>query len=221
MKRVIAIILCFALLIGGSVVLVSCRKNNNTNNQSTDVIDGGWSRASSPVITKEIKTVFDKATASLDGVEYIPVAYIASQVVAGTNHCVLCKATPTVPDAKTTYALVYIYEDLEGKAEITEVLNSEFEIDDGQLSGGWSETETPILTDDAKNAIAKANEVLAGAQYTPVALLATQVFAGTNSLVFCECQATVPDAEKTYTLVSVYTDLDGNSTINDVYEFTK
>ena len=41
--------------------------------------------------------------------------------VAGTNYCILCQITPVVPDATPAWALVYIYADLDGNAEITNV----------------------------------------------------------------------------------------------------
>ena len=41
--------------------------------------------------------------------------------MAGTNHCFLCKATVIYPDAVPSYALVYVYEDLEGHASVTQI----------------------------------------------------------------------------------------------------
>lgn len=37
------------------------------------------------------------------------------------NCCILCKITPVVPNAIPTWNLVYIYADLVGNAEITNV----------------------------------------------------------------------------------------------------
>ena len=82
---------------------------------------GGWNIAENNAVTEEQKAVFDKAVEKLLGVSYEPVAYLGSQVVAGQNNCFLCKATVIYPDAKPTYALVYIYQDLQGNAEVTNV----------------------------------------------------------------------------------------------------
>ena len=41
------------------------------------------------------------------------------QVVSGTNYCLLCEITPVTPNAEATYALVTVYADLNGGAEIT------------------------------------------------------------------------------------------------------
>ena len=90
-----------------------------------DVLVGSWTRAASPVITEEAKKVCDKAFEGWEGVNYEPIALLKTQVVAGMNYCVLCEATVVVPDAEPTYAVVYIYEDLEGNAQITDILNFE------------------------------------------------------------------------------------------------
>ncbi len=226
MKKAVSILLCLLLIAAGASVFTACSKQNkeneNTNNvESGEGIAGGWTIAGSPVITDDFKKVFEKAASELDGVDYTPVAYLASQVVAGTNHCVLCKATPVVPDAKTTYSIVYIYEDLEGNAEITEIVSSSTDAQsaEGDTVGGWAEAESPEMTDEAKTALEKACETLTGAEYTPVALLATQVVAGTNYRMICESRPSVPFPECGYVIVTVYADLEGNAEITDTIEF--
>ena len=62
--------------------------------------------------------------------------------------------------------------------------------------------------------------IKAGMEYTPVALLATQVVAGTNYRLLCEARATVPDAEAEYVILTVYADLQGGAEITDTAEFT-
>ena len=91
---------------------------------------GGWSYAESVEITDDIKKVMEKATETLTGATYEPVAYIGSQVVAGTNHAILCKSTPSVAELNgaTTYVLVYVYQDLQGNCEITETTDIEMKV---------------------------------------------------------------------------------------------
>ena len=95
-------------------------------NESGDKV-GGWSYAESTEITDDIKKVMEKATETLTGAVYEPVAYIGYQVVAGTNHAILCKSTPSVADLNgaSTYVLVYVYADLQGNCEITETKDIE------------------------------------------------------------------------------------------------
>ena len=82
---------------------------------------GGWSVAENNAVTEEQKAVFDKAIEKLMGISHESVAYLGSQLVAGTNHCFLCKATVIYPDAVPSYKLVYIYQDLQGDATVTQV----------------------------------------------------------------------------------------------------
>ena len=69
----------------------------------------------------EVNKAFDKAMESLVGVDYAPIACLGTQLVAGQNYCILCKATVVAPDAAPYLALVYVYADLEGNAEITHI----------------------------------------------------------------------------------------------------
>lgn len=194
-------------------------ENNSETIQNNDVLTGGWSRAESPVITDNIKALVEKAVEQLTGVDYTPVAYVGSQVVAGTNHLVLCKAEPVVPDAVQTYTLLTIYEDLQGKAEITEILASDAEAGIPDLAGGWNAPDSPVLTSEATAALEKSTEKLVGAEYTPIALLGTQVVAGTNYSILCEITASSPEAEPNYAVVIVYEDLEGGAEITDSFEF--
>lgn len=187
-------------------------------------IVGGWSIADSPVVTDAVKALVDKASAKLDGAAYTPVAYVASQVVAGTNHQVLCEVAPVTPDAKATYALVTIYEDLQGGAEITNVYNSQAEslgnYQDPEATGTWAIPETPVLTDEAKAALEKAASALTGAEYAPIALLGTQLVSGTNYCLLCEITPVTANPEPYYAVVTVYADLNGNAEITDTFDFT-
>ncbi len=87
---------------------------------------GGWTPSADPEVTDEIKAVFDKAMEGLLGVDYVPVVYLGSQVVAGTNHAILCQATAVTPEALPRYVVVFIYEDLEGNASILSIADFDF-----------------------------------------------------------------------------------------------
>ena len=87
---------------------------------------GGWQVSEDPAITEEAQDAFNKALDGLVGAEYEPIALLATQVVAGTNYCFLCRITPVVPNPVPGYAFVYIYEDLQGNAKILDVQEIEF-----------------------------------------------------------------------------------------------
>ena len=103
------------------VILLSAVMILTVSAASADSLLGSWKVAEDTGITEENKAVFDKAMEGLLGVGYEPVAYLGSQLVAGTNHCFLCKATVVYPDAEPTLALVYVYEKLDGTVEITNI----------------------------------------------------------------------------------------------------
>ena len=90
---------------------------------------GGWTPSEDPTVTEERQALFDKGTETLTGVSYIPVAYLGSQVVAGTNHAFLCRAVTAYPgslEIAPAYAMVYLYEDLSGHVSILSI--ADFEI---------------------------------------------------------------------------------------------
>ena len=82
---------------------------------------GAWQEAETPVLTEEAKAAFQKATEGFVGVDYVPVALLSTQTVAGTNYRILCEATVVYPGAEMHYAVVNVYESLEGNANILSV----------------------------------------------------------------------------------------------------
>ena len=82
---------------------------------------GTWQEADSPALTEDAKAAFEKATEGFVGVDYVPVALLSEQVVAGTNYRILCEATTVYPGAEMHYAVVDVYVSLEGNANILSV----------------------------------------------------------------------------------------------------
>ena len=84
---------------------------------------GGWQNVPCEAVElpEDAQAAFDKALDGLVGAHYVPVALLSTQVVAGMNYCILCQITPVVPNPTPTWALVYIYADLQGNASITNV----------------------------------------------------------------------------------------------------
>ena len=113
MKKIISIMIAVVMLASFCFV-------------SAEPLLGGWKVAENSEITEDVQALFDKAMEKLVGVNYEPIAYLASQTVAGTNHCILCRATVVYPDAQPFLALVFIYEDLQGNTEITNI--AEFDV---------------------------------------------------------------------------------------------
>lgn len=82
---------------------------------------GGWEAAADPAVSDEVRALFDKAVNGLTGVNYVPAAYLGTQVVAGRNHAILCQATTVYPGAAPRWVIMYLYEDLNGAVTITDI----------------------------------------------------------------------------------------------------
>ena len=82
---------------------------------------GAWEPAADPAITEEVQALVDQGLEGLLGVNYVPVAYLGSQLVAGTNHAILCQATVVYPDAVPSFVILYLYQDLEGNVSILNI----------------------------------------------------------------------------------------------------
>ena len=82
-----------------------------------------------------------------------------------------------------------------------------------RVTGGWSATDDYEVTEEVAEVVRKGLDGLIGVGYEPVALLGTQVVAGTNYAVLCKGQVVAPDAEPFWTILYLYEDLTGNVSI--------
>ncbi|MCR5795992.1 MAG: hypothetical protein K6G61_11685 [Solobacterium sp.] len=189
-----------------------------TVSETGNSIVGGWEISESQAVTEEQTAVFNKAVETLTGAEYLPVAYIGSQTVAGKNHCFLCAERTSVVELQNedTYVLVYIYEDLDGNASI--IGRTELVSTDEGLDGGWNKPESAEITEDIRALLDKALEGFAGSDITPVSYIAYQVTAGTNHCLLCTVAPVVPNAKERYALVYIYEDTDGGVKLSDIAE---
>lgn len=108
---------------------------------SAEGLAGGWTIPESTEVTDDALEAFDKAMEGFAGASYEPVALIGTQVVAGLNYCFLCRGTLVVPGADQFLALVYVYADLTGGAQVLQIRDlelglsyaeEEYEEEDGQ-----------------------------------------------------------------------------------------
>ena len=84
------------------------------------MIVGGWS-VSSMEITDAHKELFKKAQETLTGAVYTPIALLGTQVVAGKNYRILCESKASTGNSETGWAILTVYADLEGHAEVTDI----------------------------------------------------------------------------------------------------
>ena len=183
-------------------------------------ISGGWQvNSGSTAMSKnaEANAAFKKATEELEGVSYKPIAVLGSQVVAGMNYAILCKATPVYPDASSEVVIMYIYESLDGNAEITGFQT----IIGEQADGGFSANTGKFAIRNSKNksvysAYKKAMKGLVGVEYKPVLFLGSQAVADSNYLILCRSQVVYPNAPYEWSLVTVNKSLKGKVKIADI-----
>lgn len=233
MKKLLVLLIALTMII----TFAACGSDKQTEEAetATDVeaaesLDGGWEFTDheAAALPEEVRTAFDKAVEQFTGSELKPVAYIASQVVAGTNHMILCQAETTTEEPVKSYQMAVVYADLEGNAELTSIKDFDLtaytggnnaEISADQLAGGWSVPEDAIgseIPEDAQAAFNKAAEQFTGSDIEPLALLGTQVVAGTNYAFICKSTLTTQEPVSGIQIVTVYADLEGNAEITNI-----
>ena len=111
MKKLISLLLMMALMVSVA---------------GAEHLSGGWIPSADPEVTEELKALFDKGTETLTGIDYHPIAYLGSQIVAGTNYCFLAQAKPVIPDAQPSFKLVFLYEKLDGTVEVLSIVDFDF-----------------------------------------------------------------------------------------------
>lgn len=186
----------------------------------TEAIEGGWEvNTGSTAMSKNAaaKAAFKKATAELVGVSYQPIAALGTQVVAGTNYAILCRATPAYPDAKPEVVIMYIYESLDGNAEITgfqtmigESGKDGFKANTGKFAIKNSKNKTVY------SAYKKAMKGLVGVDYKPVLYLGKQTKSGSNYMILCRSQVVYPGAPYEWSLVTVNKSAKGKVKLGDI-----
>ena len=104
-------LVCLSLVL---VLSLSCA------HAETDALAGGWTVADDPAISEEVNNLFwqalDAYQTGMITVSYTPIAYLGSQVIAGTNHAILCRAHEI--NQKPVLVIVYLYQDLDDNASI-------------------------------------------------------------------------------------------------------
>lgn len=225
MKKVWTILLVALLLTAG------CQSKTQPKNTAMDIaietaeedvlrpgVAGGWTPAADYEVTEARKAVFDKGMAVISSI-HAPLAYLGSQVVAGTNHCFLSKGSNWLE-------LVYFYEDLQGNVQLMNTAHlpmvpqadGTVTVPETGLSGGWAYAEDPAFTDEDEAKLEAALQNQVGASYAIVAYVGEQVVAGLNRCLLVQVTPVVPNARPHYALAYIYTDLQGNSSLTQVID---
>lgn len=133
MKKFLAIMLVIAMIAS----LAACGGSGSTEDDTTvpeenpteilpenEDLAGGYtvkSEVEAVELPEDVKAAFDLALEGYTGVGLTPIAYLGSQVVAGTNYAILCLGKVMNPTAKPTLKVAVVYKDLEGNASMLRV----------------------------------------------------------------------------------------------------
>ena len=200
MKKVFAILMTMALLCVTVPGLAD----------ETPMMPGGWTvdLDQTPAMLPEAdQNIFDQA--ALDG--YTLIYTLATQVVAGTNYAFLARNDEG-------WAIIKVYRDLKGNVtvaginaiDVQNILTAQ-EALPADLVGGWAVHGTgkpPMLPAEEAEAAYETANIAAERNLKPIALLATQLVAGTNYKVLAEENGALY-------VVTVYQPLTGDAAITE------
>lgn len=236
MKSFISVLLSIVTLITSFVYSIVNKTNHQNEESPTHVTDennicGGWNAATeftSPKIPKNAELAFDKATESITGASYEPVAYLGSQIVSGTKYAFLCKITTVTANPTSSINVVIVYNDLSNnaaivntkKVKVTDYTNNK-EIDFNEYDGGWN-YDVAVggkINFNIQNAFDKAVDGLTGVRYEPVVQLGSQIVAGTNYAILCKATSVTANPVTKLAVLIIYADLKNNAEITSICEF--
>lgn len=253
MKKILAIVLCVCM----AMTLAACgaEEDPTTEDPTTEApTEPTTERATLPVdaptipepefetwavydginkvdLTEEAQKAFDTAMQGYNGAIYDPIALLGTQVVAGINYAILCKQTVVVLGKNPELKVLYIYQDLQGNAEVTDVCD--FKLDDlADVAEPVSDAEdgevivggfTPYVdqTEGALDAVAKeafeeAIEGYEGLAIVPLSALGRLTVGAGGYAYLSVLTPVIPDATSNLGIVFVYTNDDEIMEIQNV-----
>ena len=121
MKKIIAVLLALALCLSLSALAEEATPEASVPQADLGNLLGGWQATEDATVSEETKSLVKEAFGGIGEEAIVPVAVLGTQVVAGQNICVLCRITPDAEETIPYYALVYIYKNLEGGAQLLQI----------------------------------------------------------------------------------------------------
>ena len=231
-----------AIVVAMVLGMSACGSSDEAKNEEqSDTETGAWTisdQKAETVLPNDVNRAFDKAIKDYKEGELAPVAYVGSQVVAGMNYMILCRATDK-EKKETSYQMVVIYADIDGNAELTSHKDFDFSKytdkegvkEQENLSGGWTAAAEATGTEipkDVKKAYEKATATIdwKWSSVKPLTYLGSQVVAGTNYAILCKGEISSEKEADSILVITVYEDLDGNAEVTntctlDLSEFTE
>lgn len=168
-------------------------------------------------LTNEEQAIFDAAVKDTEAEDLKPTAVLATQVVAGLNYAFLCQST----DANPAWYIAVVYQNPQGTSTLSAL--NDLDLDALQVSdqsregmtGAWEVCEPAAASLPQKAATAFSNAVAdyEGVEFSPIALLSSQMSEGTNYRVLCMGTTIGDKPVRELYVVNIHEDPDGNAEI--------
>ena len=121
MKKIMAVLLALLLCLSLSALAEEESAEPAPVPAAPGMLAGGWQATEDAAVSEETKALLLQAFGGIGEEAIVPVALLGTQVVAGRNFCVLCRISPDAEGAVPYYALIYIYQDLQGNAQLLQI----------------------------------------------------------------------------------------------------
>ena len=244
MKKIIKTISVLLILMLTVAVFAACNNKpaettadtaeditDDTAELTGEVMGGGWEVSEKAVdgVSAEEKAVFEKALSGEGigvGVDYTAVDVLAKQSVAGWKYAFLCVKKAVTPEAVPAWCVLTVYEGLDGSASVNGIIDIDVanvrtkanSTAGDNTSGGWEAdvNEAKLSVSERVDGALGSYE---GMKFTPIAVLGTQVVAGTNYRVLAYGAPVVPDAVYDLYVVDVFDAIGGEAEISSVKVF--
>ncbi|MBQ0064128.1 MAG: hypothetical protein KBT48_00020 [Firmicutes bacterium] len=197
----------FMLAMGMALSLLACTNSIPKEEKEVEQVAGAWTfnESAQANLPEDEQMMFEEVVK-----DYKPVALLATQVVSGENYCFLA-------EKDSTYALVKIYKNLEGKSELLNVQELKVGEMETGLVGGWNVAENtyacPSRVD--MDILYKAQKEAKVGNFELIACLETQPVAGTNYCYLCK-----ETTENKLVILTVYENLDGQAEIKNIVDLS-
>lgn len=223
----------FVFMAATILSLASCGKkvvviDNTVVESQGDVDGGGFSVSLAEIIElpEGAKEAYESAIADYTDAELETIGYLGSQVVSGTNYKYLVREAASEEDAIGKVSVVVVYQDLEGKAEVTEMTQVKFsdyfreekKFAPETLMGGWNVDNAygSGLSSVCQEAYDKATADFKEYELEPICLMDFEM---THDMVyFILCKAS-KDQASGLCVLTVKEDFTGNSKLSCVNAF--
>ncbi|MDR3171294.1 MAG: protease inhibitor I42 family protein [Treponema sp.] len=177
-------------------------------NSPLEQIPGGWNSFVTVKDGDDAHRVFNEAAASLHGVDYTPLL-VASQTVKGTNYIFVANGKVVYHSGRTYGVLLLIYKEPDKDARLVEIKK----IGHPTFKGAYGEFGE--LTVESSEALAEAQKLFAGSDFTPCAV-ATQIVAGRNYRFAGNINPVTKNPSAYPALVTVYKPLKGEAKVTEI-----